>query len=95
MLRLRKVYVCDCCGDIEAPRYSGWPNCLHKKLPYGWEKIAGKTLCSRCAQKYKAYDAMTHSKKLMHFDNGIFIPYAKYEINDDFINDQMIVRKVK
>lgn len=67
MLKFRKVYICDCCGKVEAPRYSGKPYFLHRQLPLYWEKIAGKTLCSNCADSYKLYKAMTYAKERIFF----------------------------
>jgi hypothetical protein len=47
------VYVCDCCGKIEAPKCIECDSEDHDDLPVGWTRIYEKvTMCPTCTIAY-------------------------------------------
>ena len=51
--KIMKVYICDYCGKIEAPRlaYCGLGD-VFKTRPDGWERKCKMDLCSTCAENF-------------------------------------------
>lgn len=51
--KIMKVYICDYCGKIEAPRlaYCGLGD-VFKTKPDGWEHICKMDLCFTCAVNF-------------------------------------------
>lgn len=58
MLKLRRVYLCDCCESVALPRYLGTESQCYKILPDDWEHIAGKDLCPHCAHDFHILEKM-------------------------------------
>lgn len=53
MLKLKKVYICNSCGDIKLPLVKYAPcGAKFNKLPNGWKKIGTMHMCPGCAEAF-------------------------------------------
>lgn len=59
MLKLCRVYFCDCCRTKALPQFIGEKRPRgYKTLPFDWEHIAGQDLCPRCAHDFHILEKM-------------------------------------
>lgn len=97
MLKLRKVYTCDCCGKVGAPSLITHKFGIPYKYrpPFDWENILGKwLLCPDCAYTYHIINDMCRGKNPVETKLGIFIPKKDYEYTYDNIQDEYIIRRI-
>lgn len=57
MIRRKRIYICDHCGEVDLETIWGDGSDLYKGPPYGWTKLGKEDLCPICSEIYRRFKA--------------------------------------
>lgn len=55
MLKRKRVYICDHCGEVALEQTYFFMNDVWRDAPDGWTKLGKEDLCPKCSKVYKRF----------------------------------------
>lgn len=55
MLKRKKIYICDHCGEIALEETYCFYTDVYKGAPEGWTKLGNEDLCPVCSETYRRF----------------------------------------